>query len=90
MWYVYLVRCQDNSIYTGITTNLKRRINRHNQRKGYNYTAHRCPVKLIYHEEYPDKSSASKRESYLKGLTRSKKEELVAGSLRSVKCRDSM
>jgi len=85
MWYVYLVRCKDNSIYTGITTKLEERISRHNQGKGCNYTAYRRPVKLIYYEEYPNKSLASKRECYLKGLTRSKKEELVAGSLRPAK-----
>ena len=78
MWYVYCLRCKDDSIYTGITNDLKQRINRHNQGKGSKYTAYRRPVKLIYQEKHPDKSSALKRESYLKGLTKNQKEELVA------------
>ncbi|MBI5778653.1 MAG: GIY-YIG nuclease family protein [Planctomycetes bacterium] len=82
MWYVYFLRCSDNSIYTGITTDLESRVKRHNQGKGCKYTASRQPIKLIYSEKYPDKSQAARRESYLKGLTRIKKEEIVVGSLR--------
>jgi len=78
MWYVYCLRCQDNSIYTGITNDLKQRVERHNQGKGCKYTAYRRPVKLVYREKHPDKSSALKRESYLKGLTKSQKEKMVA------------
>jgi putative endonuclease len=82
MWYVYFLRCSDNSIYIGITTDLESRVKRHSQGKGCRYTASRRPVKLIYSEKYPDKSQAARRESYLKGLTRSKKEAMVVGSLR--------
>jgi len=83
MWYVYCLRCKDNSIYTGITNNLKQRVNRHNQGKGCKYTAYRRPVRLIHQEKHPDKSSALKRESYLKGLDKNKKEELVAAKIPS-------
>ncbi|HLD35324.1 MAG TPA: GIY-YIG nuclease family protein [Planctomycetota bacterium] len=82
MWYVYFLRCSDNSIYTGITTNLESRVKRHDQGNGCKYTSYRRPVKLIYSEKYPNKSQAAIRESYLKGLTRSKKEAIVTGSLR--------
>ena len=78
MWYVYCLRCKDGSIYTGITNDLKQRINRHNQGKGSKYTASRRPVKLVYQEKHPDNSSALKRESYLKGLDKNQKEEMVA------------
>jgi putative endonuclease len=83
MWYVYCLRFKDNSIYTGITNDLKQRVERHNQGKGCKYTAYKRPVKLIYQEKHPDKSSALKRESYLKGLTKTKKEELVAAKGKS-------
>ena len=82
MWYVYFLRCSDNSIYTGITTDLESRVKRHGQGKGCKYTAYRRPVKLIYSEKYSDKSQAARRESYLKGLKRSKKEGIAVGSLR--------
>ncbi|MBI5778652.1 MAG: GIY-YIG nuclease family protein [Planctomycetes bacterium] len=83
MWYVYCLRCKDNSIYTGITNDLKQRINRHNQGKGSKYTASRRPVKFVYQEKHPDKSSALKRESYLKGLDKNQKEEMVAAKGKS-------
>ena len=83
MWYVYFLRCSDNSIYTGITNDLKQRVTRHNQGKGSKYTASRRPVKLVYQEKHPDKSSALKRESYLKGLDKDQKEEMVAAKGKS-------
>ena len=81
MWYVYFLRCKDNSIYTGITNDLKQRVDRHSQGKGCKYTAYRRPVKLIYQEEYPDKSTALKMESYLKGLSKNQKEEIAAAKM---------
>lgn len=77
MWYVYFLRCSDNSIYTGITTDLKQRVKRHNEGKGCKYTCYRRPVKLIYFEACIDRSSATKRESYLKGLNKAKKKAIV-------------
>lgn len=79
MWYVYFLRCSDNSIYTGITTDLKQRVKRHNEGKGCKYTCYRRPVKLIYYETCTDRSSATKRESYLKGLNKAMKEAIVEG-----------
>ena len=78
-WSVYLVRCCDGSIYTGITDNVGARIQKHNEGKGAKYTAQRRPVVLIYSEIYLDQSSARKREIQLKGWTKKKKEKLVAG-----------
>lgn len=75
--YVYIVECSDNTYYTGWTTNLDKRINAHNLGKGAKYTKARRPVKLVYLEEYDDKSSALKREYVIKQLTRKQKEQLI-------------
>lgn len=77
-WYVYMVRCRDNSLYTGSTNDLSRRIQVHNSGKGAKYTKSRLPVTLVYREEYPDKSTALKRECEIKRLTKAKKEQLAA------------
>lgn len=77
-WTVYFLRCNDNSLYTGITTDIKRRLHQHNNTKlGAKYTRARRPVKLVYSETAADKSIASKREYQLRTLTKKKKEELV-------------
>ncbi|WP_114326752.1 GIY-YIG nuclease family protein [Candidatus Colwellia aromaticivorans] len=77
-WTVYFLRCNDNSLYTGITTDIKRRLHQHNNTKlGAKYTRARRPVKLVYSETAIDKSSASKREYQLRTLTKKQKEELV-------------
>ncbi|MCG8431233.1 MAG: GIY-YIG nuclease family protein [Candidatus Omnitrophica bacterium] len=75
-WHVYIIRCRDNTLYTGVTNNLPRRINDHNRGNGCRYTKYRCPVKLIHSEEHPTKSEAQRREAYIKGLTREKKLQL--------------
>jgi putative endonuclease len=72
-WYVYIVKCRDKTLYTGVTNNLKRRIHDHNSGIACRYTKYRWPVKLIHSQEYPTKSQALKREAYIKGLTRAKK-----------------
>ena len=77
-WYVYMVRCRDNSLYTGSTNDLSRRIQVHNSGKGAKYTKSRLPVTLVYQEECPDKSTALKRECEIKRLTKAKKEQLAA------------
>lgn len=77
-WYVYMVRCRDNSLYTGSTNDLSRRIQVHNSGKGAKYTKSRLPVTLAYREECPDKSTALKRECKIKRLTKAKKEQLAA------------
>jgi putative endonuclease len=77
-WTVYFLRCNDNSLYTGITTDIKRRLHQHNNTKlGAKYTRARRPVKLVYSETAADKSTASKREYQLRTLTKKKKEEIV-------------
>ena len=77
MYYVYMLRCGDGSLYSGITTDLDRRLKAHNSGKGAKYTRSRLPVTLAYYEEADDKSQALKREVQLKKLTREKKEALV-------------
>ena len=75
-WHVYIIKCRDNTLYTGITNNLKRRIAAHNSGNGCRYTKSRRPVKLIHSEKHPTKSQALKRESYIKSLPRAKKHSL--------------
>lgn len=77
-WSVYIVRCRDGKLYTGITNNLDQRLKDHNRGKGCKYTAYRCPVMLVYSEPHPDRSSAQKREAQIKGWSRRKKEILIA------------
>lgn len=69
-WFVYMMRCADGSLYTGITKNVKRRCQQYNAGKASRYTRSRCPVRLVYHEDHPSQSSALKRESALKAMTR--------------------
>ena len=72
-WCVYMLRCSDNSIYTGISNNLEKRIETHNRGKGARYTKTRRPVYLEYSESAPDKGTALKREHQIKKLTRDEK-----------------
>ena len=77
-YYLYIVRCADNTLYTGITTNLERRIDEHNfSTKGAKYTKARRPVSLVYSEEHLDRSSASKREYTIKKMRREEKNLLI-------------
>ena len=76
-WYVYMVRCRDNSLYTGYTDDPDRRLAVHNAGKGAKYTKSRLPVTLVYREECPDKSTALKREYAIKHLTKAGKENLI-------------
>jgi len=75
--YVYLVKCQDGTLYTGYTTNLKRRIKEHNTGQGARYTRGRAPVKLVYYQDHQGRSQALKEEYRIKQLSRSSKEELI-------------
>ncbi len=77
MYYVYMLACVDGSLYTGITNDLEARVKKHNLGTAARYTASRLPVKLVYREEQPDKSSALKRELAIKALTREKKLALL-------------
>ena len=76
-WFTYILICADNTLYTGITNNLDKRIATHNSGKGAKYTRGRGPVKLVYSETSTDKSSASKREAQIKNLSRQEKLELI-------------
>ena len=75
-----MVMCADNTLYTGIATDLERRIEEHNSsEKGAKYTRVRRPVTLVYQEEYPDRSAASKREYAIKKtMTRKEKLQLIS------------
>ena len=77
MFYVYILRCKDDTLYTGYTVNLENRLNVHNKGLGAKYTRGRRPVKLVYSEKYNSKSEALKREYYIKKLTRRKKLKLI-------------
>ena len=75
--YVYIVRCRDQTLYTGWTNQLEKRIEAHNAGKGAKYTKARLPVEMLYHEEYPTKEEAMRREAAIKKLTRKQKIELI-------------
>ena len=77
-YFVYIVKCSDDTLYTGITTDLKRRVEEHNGSvKGAKYTKLRRPVTLVYSEDAENRSSASQREYAIKKLSREKKLELI-------------
>lgn len=77
MWYLYILRCGDGSLYTGITTDVPRRLEVHRQGKGAKYTRGRSPLTLCYQEECGTHSEALKRELAVKALTRVEKEVLI-------------
>ncbi|MEZ4180613.1 MAG: GIY-YIG nuclease family protein [Candidatus Doudnabacteria bacterium] len=77
MFYVYLVKCSDNSLYCGYTNDLDKRIKAHNSGLGAKYTTTRKPVKLVYSEKFDNKSQALKREFEIKQLTRPQKLQLI-------------
>lgn len=79
-WFVYIVRCADDTLYTGIAVDVERRIEQHNTGTGAKYTRSRRPVRVVYVEEAPDRSAASRREWEIKQLTRTQKERLIAGA----------
>ncbi|NOR25740.1 MAG: GIY-YIG nuclease family protein [Desulforhopalus sp.] len=77
-WHVYIVCCKDNSYYTGITTDLPRRIDEHNShKKGARYTRSRRPVELVYFEKAASRSIATRREGQIKKLTLASKKRLI-------------
>ena len=77
MYFVYIMRCKDGSLYTGITTNVERRFAEHKDGVGGHYTSARGVVRVVHTEQYPNRSSASKRESEIKGWRREKKLALI-------------
>ena len=79
MWFLYVVECSDGSLYTGVTTDVQRRLNEHNKTsKAAKYTRSRRPVKLVYYEEHANRSSASKAEYALKKMSRRNKLQYIA------------
>lgn len=78
MYYLYILQCADDSLYTGITVDIDRRLSEHNDSKlGAKYTKARRPVVLVYAQEFADRSSASKEENRIKQLSRAQKLELI-------------
>lgn len=75
--YVYIVRCSDQTLYTGWTNHLEKRIEAHNAGKGAKYTKARRPVELVYFETFEHKRDALKREYQIKQLKKSEKEKLI-------------
>ena len=78
MFFAYLVRCADGTLYGGYTTDLQKRLAAHNSGKGAKYTRSRLPVELVWWEEYPTKEAAMSREWHIKRLTREQKLALIA------------
>ena len=77
MWYLYILRCKDGSLYTGITTDVEKRLEAHQSGKGAKYTRGRGPLALVYKEDCGDHSEALKRELEVKALTRAEKLKLI-------------
>ena len=77
VWYLYILRCADDSLYTGITNDVEKRLEAHRAGKGAKYTRGRGPLELVYQEECGTHSGALKREAQIKAMPREKKLELV-------------
>ena len=77
MNYTYILKCKDDSLYTGWTNDLKKRITSHNAGKGAKYTKARRPVELVYYEEFQTREEAMKIEYAIKQLSRKEKEALI-------------
>jgi len=78
-YYCYILECADGTYYTGWTVNPERRVTMHNKGRGARYTRTRCPVKLVYVEELPDRKAAMKREIAIKKMKREGKGKLIRG-----------
>ena len=76
-WVVYILRCADDTLYTGVTNDLDQRLRKHADGTGAKYTRNRGPYEVIFTEGHPDRSSALKREAAIKALSRSEKQKLT-------------
>lgn len=85
MYYVYILRCSDASVYVGYTINVEARVRAHNMGLGAAHTFKRLPVALVYSEAHPTRLAAIRRERQLKGWTRKKKEALIRGDLSTLR-----
>jgi predicted GIY-YIG superfamily endonuclease len=83
VWHVYIVRCADRTLYTGVAKDVAARVAAHNARRGAKYTRTRLPVKLVYSEEVADRGAALRREYAIKALPRAAKRALFARRPRS-------
>ncbi|MDD2462756.1 MAG: GIY-YIG nuclease family protein [Desulfobulbus sp.] len=83
-WKVYMILCSDNSLYTGITTNIERRFRQHNERRGAKYFRGRKPLALVYLESGHNRSTAAKREAAIKALLRVDKSQLLDSPLNEI------
>jgi len=84
-WAVYILRCSDETLYTGITTDIKRRINEHNfSSLGAKYTRARRPVRVVYEAGFCNRSMAAQKECYIKRLPKLEKEKLITAYLKNV------
>ena len=79
--FVYVVECADQTLYTGWTTDVERRLKAHNAGRGAKYTQQRSPVRLVYIEEVPDRRAALKRELQIKRMSRAEKLKLISQTL---------
>jgi putative endonuclease len=84
-YFVYIVRCTDNSYYTGMTSNLENRVLEHNAGKYDGYTSKRLPVDLVYSNRFSDVNEAIRAEKQIKGWSRAKKEALINGDFEKLK-----
>ena len=82
-WHLYILRCADGTLYTGITTDVDKRFETHCAGKGAKYTRGRSPLTLVYREECGDHSSALKRELEVKKLSRQEKEQLIQATIKT-------
>ena len=80
MWYLYILRCKDGSLYTGITTDVEKRLEAHRSGKGAKYTRGRGPLELVYREQCGGHSAALHREIEIKALPREEKLKLIEKS----------
>jgi len=81
-WHVYMLRCADESLYTGVTKNLQARLSQHNRGKASRYTRARLPVAIVYAEPADDHGTALRREMQIKKLARAAKEKLIDATSR--------
>jgi predicted GIY-YIG superfamily endonuclease len=77
-WTVYILRCADESLYTGIAKDVQTRVKQHNEGRGATYTRTRLPVELLYQQKGFTRSEALIREAQIKAMPRSKKEEIIS------------
>ena len=85
LWYVYILECRGGSFYTGITNDLTARLDKHNTGEGAQWTRMRRPVKMLFAEGHPTKSSARIREIEIKGFRREKKAALINGKTNTLR-----